>query len=139
MDTVQQQTQIPNLPIPNIKKTVTIAVGVGVVAIAYVLISRRLKKQREEQNFIEMQGEVGGDTKKGQAVRYATLFFSAMDGWGTNEELIYSTTTQMKRTKTPFKEVARAYKKLYNKHLLQHLQKELNAKEFQKFQSILNS
>ncbi len=138
MDTANKIQE--NLPIPNvnIKKTITIVAGVGIAALAYVIISRRIKKQQEEKNFIEMQGEMGGDSTKAQAVKFATLYFSAMDGWGTNEQLIYSVTKQIKKAKVPFKEVAKAYKKLYNKHLLEHIQSELNSGEFIVFQSILN-
>lgn len=146
---VHSQVQAPpqkRIQLPNMQNVGKIAVGVSVVAIAYFVISRRMNKKKLERNYLEMEQAVGTNKPEARYTKFASLYYSAMKkagwfgwGWGTDEKLIYETTANINKTKTPFGRVAVAYNKLYNRHLLRDLQKELKPNEYAKFQRILNA
>lgn len=88
------------------------------------------------------------DDVNAHAVKYATNLYSAFFlssatwlsdflGDGTDEQLVFSTAQEMFQTKTSFSEVSQSYNKLYNRVLLQDLQKELSTQEMQQFNSLL--
>lgn len=142
---VQRETSLAD-KLPSMKNLGKIAVGVSIVAVAYVIISRRMRKKEEERNYLAMEQTVGAGSPEARYTKFASLYYSAMKkagwfgwGWGTDEKLIYETTANIRKTKTPFGKVAIAYNKLYNRHLLRDLQKELKPDEYSKFQNILNA
>lgn len=88
------------------------------------------------------------DDVNAHAVKYATNLYSAFFlssatwfsdffGDGTDEQLVFSTAQEMFQTKTSFSEVSKSYNKLYNRVLLQDLQKELSTQEMQQFNTLL--
>jgi hypothetical protein len=117
-----------------------LALGLGIVTVAgfgYWIISKKLKENRLKRNYQEVEKELGVNTPDGKAAGYAAVLFSAMDGWGTNEDLIYSTIREMKSQGVLFAAVANAYRKLYGKNLLRDIQDELSSTEYMKFQKII--
>ncbi len=92
---------------------------------------------------------MGQSTINGLAAAYATQFFNAMvrsTGWisdwfgdGTNTDVIYATATEMHRHKVSFADVNQAYKGLYQRDLLEHLQSELDSEEMIKFNTLLTT
>jgi len=126
---------------PHVRNTAkNIAIGLGVITvggIAFWLISRKIKENRLKRNYQEVEKEIGVNTPSGKAAGYAAVLFSAMDGWGTNEDLIYSTVREMKTQGVLFADVANAYRKLYGKNLLKDIQDELSSTEYMKFQKIV--
>lgn len=120
-----------------IKKAALIIGGVTILGVGYFVISKRLKKQKVEQNYQAMEKQIGVNTPDGKAAGYATALFSAMDGWGTNEKIIWETLKKMKANGILFATVANAYRMLYNEDLLKRIQKELSAKEYVQFQEVI--
>ena len=116
------------------KKAVNIGLGAVAIGAAFFIgrkIYKETRKNRSEKRF----------TPEGQQ---ALLLRSAMNPWGvswlrwmdgTEEENIYNVAAQI----TNFKKVAKEYQSLFNRPLVQDLQKELKTEEYEKFMAIVNN
>lgn len=107
------------------------AVGIGVAFFVGRKIIKNIREKRTERRFTEESQQ-------------ALLLRSAMNpsgaSWliwmdGTKEETIFNIAAQI----TNFKKVQQDYQNLYNRSLIQDLQKELDTDEYTKFMNIINS
>ncbi len=131
-------TALSNPHVRNTAKNIALGLGiVTVLGISYFVINKKIKEYRTKKNYQEVEKQIGVNTPAGKAAGYAAVLFSAMDGWGTNEDLIYSTLRKMKADRILFADVANAYRKLYGADLLKEIQSELSSTEYMKFQSII--
>ena len=119
----------------DIKRKATV-VGLGVLGlgVSYLVgkrILKNIRKKRTERKFTEESQQ-------------ALLLRSAMNpsgaSWliwmdGTKEEAIFNIAAQI----TNFKKVQQDYQNLYNRSLIQDLQKELDTDDYTKFMNIINS
>ncbi|RDC65069.1 hypothetical protein [Adhaeribacter pallidiroseus] len=118
---------------------------VAVAGAAYLLLKKFLVGVKKNAVIADM----GQSTIHGLAAAYATQFFNAMirsAGWisdwfgdGTNTDVIYATASEMHRHKVSFADVNKAYKGLYQRDLLEHLQSELDSEEMIKFNTLLTT
>lgn len=79
------------------------------------------------------------NTPTGNAKIIATKFRVAMEGWGTNEKLLYTLADQVANDGVKWEDVASNYYNMYERDLIKDLQKELNSKEIQEFWSKVNA
>lgn len=111
-----------------------ILLGVAVVGFAWW----RLKKHREEVDYIKTEQKLGDGSTEGIAVQLASMMYTAMKGWGTNEQALYNSAKKIHSSKVTFGDVAKAFRKLYRKDLLKMINHELDSAELRYFNSCLN-
>ena len=123
--------------------------GVFLVAAAggtYFIVNKLMQDAKRNAALKEYGNP---NSVNGMAATFATQFYNAMystwEWWndmmgdGTDEDIIYRTAGEMYRTRITLHDVAQKYKALYNKDLLQDLQRELDAEELQAFNRMLSS
>lgn len=117
-------------------KIVVISV-VALVALVmlYFFVYRPYKKKKEALE----NSNYDTATTKGQANVLADQMAIAMHGFGTNENAMYEAAKKIGEGKTSFNEVAAAYWSKYKESLSERIKKELNSKEFKKFNELLGA
>lgn len=112
-----------------------VLLGVAVLGFAWY----RLKKHREDVNYVQTEKKLGDGSAEGHAVQLASMAYTAMKGWGTNEQSLFNVAKKIHQTKNVnFGLVANAFRKLYNAELLKMINNELNSSELRYFNSCLN-
>jgi hypothetical protein len=98
---------------------------------------------KKKDSEIEKYDDVSAYSTAFAAALYSAFFRSGQEwlsdllGDGTDTAAVYDVAKKMYNTKTSFADVSKSYKKLYNRTLLQDLQKELSSSEMQKFEGLL--
>ncbi len=117
------------------------SLALGVVALGGVGIWAYNNYQKKQKTQAA-SNKYGDGSKEGLAVQYAGLMKSALYsgwfGWAEDEKSIYATAIKMHKNKVSFKQVANAYRQLYNDELLVRLNKNLKPEELEKFNNALN-
>jgi hypothetical protein len=122
-----------------IKNAALIIGGVAVLGVGVYM----LKKYSKDKDYQEAEKKLGDGSKEGVAVQLASRLYTAMKGWGTNEEAMFDVAKQISSYKAvnglTFGDVASAFKKLYNDELLKWVNSELNSKDLAQFQKLLTA
>lgn len=105
-----------------------IAILIAGVLAYFFLYKPWKKKQDTLQNNV-----IDPSTKQGMAKILATKLRVAMEGWGTNEELMFTVADQIRENKIPWADVAAAYYNMYQRDLVKDVQSELNSNEIVEF------
>lgn len=111
--------------------------GIGILialVLAYFFLYKPWKKQQETLR----NNTIDPTTKQGMAKILATKLRTAMEGWGTNEELMFTVADQIRENKIPWADVATAYYNLYQRDLVRDVQSELDSKEIVEFWRRIN-
>ncbi len=104
-----------------------------VILIASVLAYFFLYKPWKKQQETIRNNTIDPTTKQGMAKILATKLRVAMQGWGTNEELMFGVADQIRENKIPWADVATAYYNIYQRDLVKDVQSELDSKEIVEF------
>lgn len=113
--------------------------GVAVIGVGWYM----LKKYNKEKDYQATERKLGDGSKTGVAVQLASRLYTAMKGWGTNENEMFQVAKEI-RANNPkngltFGDVSSAFRKLYNDDLLKWINKELNSEELRLFQKNLTA
>lgn len=103
------------------------------VLVAGVLGYFFLYKPWRDQQEVISNNNINPTTKTGKAKIMATKLRVAMQGWGTNEKLMYEVADQIRAEKISWNDVAKEYYAMYKRDLVKDVQSELNSKELVEF------
>ena len=111
-------------------------IGLGTLAGAWFIYSR-IKGGIAHGKHIDAISQIDKKTPRGNLIRIANRFYTAMDGFGTDENEIMKIAKEMHDSKIQFSDVSKEYKNLYAKDLMKIIDSELDSKEKKYFLAFL--
>ena len=105
-------------------------IGIFILIAAVLAYFFLYKPYKEKQDSLKNNAI---NTPTGSAKIIATKMRVAMEGWGTNEKLLYQLAEQISKEGVKWEDVASNYYTMYNRDLIKDIQSELDAKEIQEF------
>jgi hypothetical protein len=101
------------------------------------------KKYNQKKEYEATERKLGDGSKEGVAVQLASRIYTAMKGWGTNENAMFEVakliSSNHAKNGLSFGDVSAAFRKLYNDDLLKWINTELNSEELRLFQQYLTA
>lgn len=123
--------------------------------IGLYLAYRAYQKQQKQAELDKIGSGTIGTNSSGQPImigspaQYAATIRAALEGFGTEEEILYETAEAMFKSRIAYEDVAASYRLQYNGNFVDNLtnflsgdlstdlRRELDAKEFEKFFAVL--